>query len=160
GLAWHSSPSSAGSRIATHNGGTAGFHAMIAVDREHGRAAVALVDAASVFDDLPMHLVDAKFPLRRKRAAVALDSAVLDEYVGRYQVTPAFFITFFRKGAALMTQATGQAAVEVFAEAKDRLFLRAADAQLEFHRDTGGGVKGFTLRQNGRQVEAARVPQP
>ena len=61
--------------------------------------------------------------------------ALLDEYVGRYELRPDFVLAVTREGGRLFTQATGQRPIEVFAEAKDRLFARAVDAQLVIRRD-------------------------
>ncbi len=47
---------------------------------------------------------------------------------------------------------------EAFAEAKDRFFLRAFDAQMHFRRDEAGRITGFVLRQGGRETPARRLP--
>lgn len=157
GLGWHLLARPDGTTIATHNGATAGFRAMVAVDRAKGRAAVVLGDAPEILDDLAVHLVDGAYPLRVKRIAVTLEPDAAQEYVGRYQVSPKFSIALFMKDGKLMTQGTGQAAVEVFAESKDHLFLRAVDAQLVFDRDGQGRIAGMTIHQNGRELRAPRV---
>jgi D-alanyl-D-alanine-carboxypeptidase/D-alanyl-D-alanine-endopeptidase len=71
GLAWHLRWSSKGTTVAWHNGATAGFHSMLAVDRDARRGALVLVNAASGFDDLPLHLLDENVPMRKKRVAHA-----------------------------------------------------------------------------------------
>lgn len=157
GLGWHVMSRPGGTFIATQNGATAGFRSMIAVDRQHGHAAVVLADGPAVLDDLAIHLVDDTFPLRQKRVAIALDPDALEEYVGRYQVSPNFSIGSFVRDGKLMMQGTGQPALEAFAESKDHLFLRAVDAQMEFDRDPEGRIAGMTIHQNGREVRAPRV---
>jgi hypothetical protein len=157
GLAWHERRAGTGPLVTWHNGGTAGFTSNLAVDRAAGRAAVVLVNTSSAFDDLAFHLVDENVPLRKKRVAIGLEPALLQEYVGRYQPSPTFSIAFFVRDGKLMTQGTGQAAVEVFAEAKDRLFLRVVNAEMQFYRDASGRIAGMRLYQNGRSVDAPRV---
>jgi hypothetical protein len=55
-----------------------------------------------------------------------------------------------------LSQATGQPKVELFAEAKDRFFLKAANAQIEFVRGNDGRVQALILHQGGRDVRAER----
>lgn len=157
--AWHVRTTERGT-LHLHNGGTGGYRAMLAVDREHKRAAVALVDSVAVFDDLPVHLLDPAQPMYRKRVAITLDPAKLDEYAGRYEISPTFSIRMFVAGARLMTQGTNQPAFELFAEAPDRFFARIVNAQVVFRRDSAGKVEGLTLFQGGREVRAPRVPAP
>jgi hypothetical protein len=130
---------------------------MIAVDRQHRRAAVVLADGPAVLEDLAIHLVDETYPLRKARVAIDLGAEGMREYVGRYQVSPDFSIAFFVRQGRLMTQGTGQPAVEVFAESKDHLFLRAVDAQVDFERGADGRITAMTIHQNGRDVRAPRV---
>ena len=57
----------------------------------------------------------------------------------------------------LMTQATGQNKLEVFAESETKFFLKAVDAQLTFGRDEAGKVSHVTLHQNGQDRRAQKV---
>jgi D-alanyl-D-alanine-carboxypeptidase/D-alanyl-D-alanine-endopeptidase len=156
GLAWHVSDRGS-ARVAWHNGGTAGFRSMIAVDRRNGRAAVVLVDGQGQFDDLAMHLVDDSYALHRKRVAIAFDPRKLEDYVGRYEISSTFSIRMFVQDGRLMTQGTNQPAFELFAEAPDRFFARIVDAQVAFRRNADGKVEALTLFQAGREVPAPRV---
>ena len=47
---------------------------------------------------------------------------------GAPEGTKSFVITVFEEGERLMSQATGQGAIEIFREAPDRFFLRVVDA--------------------------------
>ena len=76
GLAWHVRMAPNARTLTWHNGGTAGFRSMLAVDPAARRAAVVLVNASSPFDALPMHLLDESIPMHRKRAAIALAPGV------------------------------------------------------------------------------------
>lgn len=157
GLAWHLRNAWNGRTLAWHNGGTAGFASMLNVDRDAHRAAVVLVNTSSSFDDLALHLMDANVPMRKKRVAIELEPALLQEYVGRYERGTAISIAFFMKDGKLMTQRTGQPAFEVFAESKDHLFLRVVDAQVEFVRGKDGHVTAMNLRQGGGTLQLPRV---
>ncbi len=139
-----------------HNGGTGGFHSMIAVNPVTRTAAVVLVDSQTSFDDLAMHLVDPTVPLEKKRTAIATDVETLKQYVGRYELTPTFALEVFIAGTRLMTQATGQPAFEVAREAPDVFFPYAVPAKLRFSRGADGEVDGVTLEQGGREVKGKR----
>ena len=157
GLAWHLRWASNARTLAWHNGGTAGFRSMLAVDTAARRGAVVLVNAFSPFDDLPMHLLDGTIDMHKKRVAIALDPALLLEYVGRYERGTTLAIAFFMKDRKLMAQRTGQPAFEVFAESKDHLFLRVVDARFEFVRDKDGRVTAMNVRQGGATIQFPRV---
>jgi hypothetical protein len=59
----------------------------------------------------------------------------------------------------LEAQLTGQPAFPVFANARDRFFYMAVEAQLDFERDGEGKVVAVILHQNGRDIRAPRVAQ-
>ncbi len=157
GYAWAIVPRPEG-KLFWHNGGTAGFHTMLAFSPTARRAAFVVADSSANIDDLALFLVDPAMPLKAKRIAIALEEAVIDEYVGRYELRPGFVLALTRDGSRIVTQATGQGPIEVFAEAKDRLFARAMDAQLVIRRDASGKVEGLTLVQGGREMAAKRLP--
>ena len=157
GYAWAIVPRPEG-KVYWHNGGTAGFHTMLAFSPTARRAAFVVADSPANLDDLALHLVDPSMPLKEKRIAIELEEAVLEEYVGRYELRPGFVLAVTREGGRLLTQATGQGPIEVFAEARDRLFARAIDAQLVIRRDASGKVEGLSLIQGGRESPARRLP--
>jgi len=145
-------------KVFWHNGSTSGFHTMLAFSPTARRAAFVVADSPANLDDLALHLVDAGLPLKVKRVAIVLEEALLEEYVGRYELRPGFVLAVTREGGRLITQATGQGPIEVFAEAKDRLFARAIDAQLVIRRGADGKVDGLSLLQGGREALAKRLP--
>jgi hypothetical protein len=96
--------------------------------------------------------------VRVKRETVALDAAKLSEYVGVYELNPGFDLRIYRDGEALMAQATGQGAVQIFPEALDRFFFKIVDAQLSFRRGQDGKVVSVILHQGGRDIPGPRKP--
>ena len=88
---------------------------------------------------------------------ISVDEAVLDQYVGEYELQPGFTITFTREGNRLFTQATGQARFEVFAESQTKFFLKIVDAQVEFIPDADGKFNKLILYQGGQKLEAKRI---
>jgi CubicO group peptidase (beta-lactamase class C family) len=95
-------------------------------------------------------------PLETKKAT-EVDEAVLDKYVGEYEIQPGFSIVFTREGARLFTQATGQSKFEVFAESETKFFLKAVDAQIEFIAEEDGTVNKLILHQGGHKIEGKRI---
>jgi serine-type D-Ala-D-Ala carboxypeptidase/endopeptidase len=159
GFGWvtHERPPDA--RVLWHNGGTGGFRSMLAINSITGKGAVVLVDSAQSFDDLVLHLVDpGAMPLRRKRVAIAIEAASRGDYVGRYELSPSFTLTVSIEGDRLLVQGTGQPAMELLGEARDRFFSRGVDATLVFRRGADGKVEGLTLQQGGRDMPGTRMP--
>jgi uncharacterized protein YneR len=83
---------------------------------------------------------------------VELAPEVLARYVGTYQLQPGFDIEITREGDRLFGQGTGQPRFELFAQSEDRFFLKAVDAQIEFHGYEDGEADTFTLFQNGEHT--------
>jgi serine-type D-Ala-D-Ala carboxypeptidase/endopeptidase len=87
---------------------------------------------------------------------VALDTAALGAYVGKYRFSFAM-LDVALKSDHLEAQLTGQSAFPIFANAKDKFFYKIVDAQLDFERDAGGKVIAVVLHQNGRDMRASRT---
>lgn len=87
------------------------------------------------------------------------DPEDFDAFAGRYALdaAPNFILSFFREGAILYTQATGQSRVEIVPTSDSTFALKVVEASVTFHRDADGKVTGLTLRQNGEQ-RATRLP--
>lgn len=81
-----------------------------------------------------------------------LSPEVLERYVGTYQLQPGFTIEITREGDRLFGQGTNQPRFELFAQSEDRFFLKAVNAQIEFHDYEDGEADTFTLFQNGEHT--------
>ena len=145
-------------RVFWHNGGTGGFRAMLAVNPDTKAAAVVLVDGAEPLDDLALHLVDSTVPMKVRRQVMAMTPHALDEYSGSYELAPQFVLRVWREGGRMITQATGQGAIEIFPEEKDRFFLKVIEAQITFKRDAQGKVESLVLHQGGRDIPGRKLP--
>ncbi len=143
-----------------HDGGTGGFRSSIQVRPGSGRAVVVLASTAAAE---PQELLSAWQAAGRepvKRSEITLPAGALDEYVGVYAIDSSARFTLFRRGDGLVARLTGQPFFPLFASAKDELFYKVVDAQLSFHRDASGRIKGLTLHQNGRDIPATRQEGP
>ena len=105
-------------------------------------------------DKLKGVLVNKKAPKEKKVINVA--AADLKAYDGAYELQPGFVITVTSKENQLFAQATGQPQFELFAESKDKFFLKVVMANIEFHRNDKGEVDSLTLNQGGRAMKAKK----
>jgi len=99
-------------------------------------------------------------PLPAPRKEAVVDQKIYDLYVGDYELMPGFTITILRRGARLISQATGQPEVELFPESDTRFFLKVVDAQVDFVKDASGKVTGLVLHQGGQTLPAKKVKTP
>ena len=91
------------------------------------------------------------------RQAIAIDPAIVADYVGRYRLNDEITITITSEEEHLYFQVTGQEVVEIFPEADDAFFLRVADVQVVFSRNDDGAVIAMTVYQAGQEFRAERI---
>jgi len=154
GLAWHISSRPVG-KIVWHNGGTGGYRSFMGFDPVRRIGVVVLCNNGNEsVDDIGFHLLDETFPLsppRQRHTEVAVDSLILQRYVGEYELAPTFHIVITREAAHLFAQATAQPRFAIFAESDSTFFLKVVDAQLTFRPD------GLVLHQNGQHLPGRRL---
>lgn len=80
---------------------------------------------------------------------VAVDSAVLKTYVGKYEMRPGFNLMITREGNRLYGQATGQGKLDLFAESQNKFFLKAVPVEIEFIKNEKGEVITCRIYQGG-----------
>ena len=90
---------------------------------------------------------------------IALDSKILDGYVGVYQFVGGKVFRITRDGGQLSAQMTGQTAVPIFAESKTEFFLKIIDAQVSFKPDADGVAQSLVLHQAGGDFPMPRVAE-
>jgi CubicO group peptidase (beta-lactamase class C family) len=98
-----------------------------------------------------------KVVLQSERKEIQVPRAILEKYVGNYELAPGIFITMSLDEDHLFTQLTGQPKFEVFAENETNFFLKVVDARLTFETDSQGKVVDLVLHQNGRDQTAKRT---
>lgn len=157
GLGWHIDRRYA-SEVIWHNGGTGGYHSYCGFRADRKLGVVVLSNDSQNTDDIGRHILNSDAPLATIRKAITLEAEKLESYVGHYELRPGVLLKIAREGDGLTAQLTGQEALPIFAEAVDRFFLRAVEAQLTFSRDAAGRVESVTLHQGGRDVTGARLP--
>lgn len=156
GLGWHGDKLE--DRIFTfHGGGTGGFVTLVGLDRDKKTGVFVATNSTSKSDDIGVHILIPQFPLRKIKSSVSFSVAVLDSYVGEYQLSPTFSIVVSREGERLFLQATDQPKVEMFGEKTDEFFLRVVAAKILFVRNTSGKVISMILKQDGEDMPGQKV---
>jgi bla regulator protein BlaR1 len=92
-----------------------------------------------------------------ERVAIKLPTAVLDRYIGAWELDQQTYIDVKRDGDKLIARITGQPPIEIFAEHEDQLFWKVVDARLTFANDGTGVASSATLHQHGLQFPLKRV---
>jgi len=161
GYGW-SIDSSYGRQFTAHSGGIHGFTSYL-IRFPQDEVAVIMIDNSSsphlakISKTLAAIALEQPYEMPAARKTIAVDSSILQQYVGEYQLTPTFISTITLQGNALKAQATNQPLFDIYAEKKDLFFLKAVDAQLEFIRDESGKVTEAILHQNGMKQKAKKI---
>ena len=111
-------------------------------------------DRASPEVRLPDNLDNSGKPPRRE---IALDAAILDGYVGLYQLNDNAVLTVTREGTQLLAQLTGQGAAPIYPENQTRFFYKLVDAQISFINDAKGQAISLILHQGGGNIPMERI---
>jgi len=150
--------------IAWHSGDTGGFHSFVGFDPKERIGVVVLSNAGRV-DDIGFHLLNPKLPLAnpeppKQHTEIHIDPKLLDNYTGRYQVTPNLVFEITRDGDRLFAQGfgqiTGHAIVlpkfELFAEGEKDFFARVADNQIAFETGPEGRATSLIMHRAGQTL--------
>ncbi len=89
-------------------------------------------------------------------AEVKVAPAVLDSYVGKYQLAPGFIIDVRREGEKFIAQATNQPPFELFATSDTEFFVKVVDAKVNFTKNPDGSHV-LVLNQGGRTMPAPQL---
>jgi CubicO group peptidase (beta-lactamase class C family) len=95
-------------------------------------------------------------PLKEHKA-VAVDSKVLDRYVGRYGDPPNLILTIRREGDHLSIQENNEPKQELFPESDRDFFSKAADDVFTFEIDSRGRAIKMTLHTGSRDILVKRI---
>jgi CubicO group peptidase (beta-lactamase class C family) len=110
-----------------------------------------------IADGLNAILHNKPYEIPKEKIVMAVDSAVLKQYTGEYELAPNFILTITLEEGKFMVQATGQGKAELFAEKENFFFLKVADIQVEFIKNVDGKTDKLILHQGGRDMPAKRI---
>jgi hypothetical protein len=90
------------------------------------------------------------------RTAVTLDPKILPQYAGTYALAPNFDLVVTVENGQLITQATGQGKIPLFAESETKFFPTVIPAEIEFVKDADGKVTALILHQGDHEMKAPK----
>lgn len=163
GLNWHILHA-ASDTIVWHNGGTGGYRTFIGLEPSRKVAVVVMTNSGGAgADDIGFHLLAPLIPLAPKPAppkahtAIELARDAQAPYVGTYQLAPNFVLDVTLTDAGLFVQPTGQPNMRLWPESPTEFFLKEADVQFSFVKDSAGKVTGLVVHQSGVNTPAAKI---
>jgi len=146
-----------------HNGMTGGYSAAMFIVPRTKTAVVLLSNTAAdttiACEKVVVALHGGAPTPAKVRQEVAVDQAILESYVGRYELAPTFVIAVTLEEGQLAIQATGQGKLPIFAESQTKFFCKQVDAQISFEKEASGQVKQLILHQNGLNQPAKRLAE-
>jgi CubicO group peptidase (beta-lactamase class C family) len=151
-----------GKKVVEHGGGITGFVSYIKRIPDDETCIIILdnqpnsANTIKMTQDIAAILSGKDVTLPKAKVAVTLDTALLRQYVGQYQIGPNFIFTISLKDGHLYGQATGQGKMELFAEKKDLFFTKVPDGEIEFARDADGKIEKLILH-TGHDIPAMRL---
>jgi 3-oxoadipate enol-lactonase len=92
----------------------------------------------------------------QERKAVSVPLDVMHAYVGLYNAGRGI-VTIGLEGGHLTMQVAGQAVFPLFSESQTKFFLKVADVQIEFAKDSAGKINRAVIYQDGEAIRAPRM---
>lgn len=163
-LGWRVSESN-GRRLAWSNGNGGGVRSFLAVaiGEPNGVVGFANMATGAGIDDIGFHVLDRSSSVDvapvRERVAIAIPSALLDQYVGIYATGAGgpgdtLAIVRIQEGIGI---AQGAQHIALFAESARLFFIREDNITLEFAEGVDGQSPEFTLSQGGQTFTYRRT---
>jgi CubicO group peptidase (beta-lactamase class C family) len=158
GLAVHTAN---GHKVIEHGGGIEGFNTSLAYYPEDKLTVVVLANLngqapEAIAGKLAAMAHGENVVLPSERKEITVSPAILEKYVGTYELMPNFDLVMTLEGGQFMTQATGQPKFPLFAESETKFFLKVVDAEVEFFKNDKGEVTHLILHQGGRDVKGTK----
>jgi CubicO group peptidase (beta-lactamase class C family) len=162
GLGWLIAPLD-GRELVTHDGGTGGFSTSLFIDPTRRRAALVLANAQVVVNDLALHAMEPRIPVRNvaaeksqiQRQGQALTTEQLALLPGIYALNAQFKVVVRLKDGKLTAQATGQGEFELFALEPRKFFAKVTPLEVHFEGESGAPA-AFVLNQGGQKLRFVR----
>ena len=151
-----------GKLLTTHSGGIPGYSSNI-LRFPQDEAVVIVFDNSSsgavtaISKNIAAILFNQPYQVPAVRKEISVDTTILKQYIGEYELAPQFIIRVFLEQNALKAQATGQPSFDLFAEKENVFFLKVVDAKIEFIKDADGKVTEMILYQNGQQPHGKKI---
>ncbi len=145
-----------------HGGADEGFRAGLLVHKDKGYGVVVMVNSDNgdiineIFRSVAKEYQWEDF-LPQPLDVVSLDASKLDEYPGRFLVSPDRVLTINREGAKLFAQPTAEARFELLAISESEFIRADQNTRYTFARNAGGKVEALKIRFNQGEVQASLI---
>lgn len=145
-----------------HGGGINGFSAMIVRVPEPKMTVIVLsnndsASASTVARDIMAIYYGHKYEVPAVPVVAKIDPAILDQYVGQYQVRPGAELTITRQGSSLIVQPTGGRKVELLPSSETKFFATAPPITLTFVKGPDGKVTEAMILESGTETRAKKI---
>ncbi len=146
----------------SHGGANAGFQNIFVAYEKNGEGAVVMTDGdnGGLLGDEVMHSIAVEYGWPdyhpNARAAIHVDPKILTQYVGTFELQKGFDLVVTVENGQLMTQATGQGKIPIYAESETKFFPTVVPAEIEFFKDDQGEVTYLVLSQGGHDMKAQK----
>jgi CubicO group peptidase (beta-lactamase class C family) len=146
----------------SHGGANEGFRNNFAAYEKSGEGVFVMTngDNGGQIADEVMHSVanEYQWPDFKPtvRTAIHVDPKVLATYAGTYELMKGFDLVVTVEDGQLMTQATGQGKVPIYADTETKFFPTVIPAEIEFVKDDQGKVSSLILHQGGHDMKAPK----
>src|SRR5207237_7576137 len=141
-----------GDQIIFRNGSSFGYASAIAYDPKSRVGVVVLTNQIGDVGDIARHLLRPDFPLAKpantKHTEIALDSKVLDSYVGRYEAKGEGIFTLARENDFLTIESPagwGLPKLRIRPENQQDFFASELPVQVTFQMDSDGKVRSLII---------------
>ena len=150
-----------GHSLIEHGGGIEGFNTELAYLPDDKLTVVVLANLnggapGDIASKLGAVARGEKVVLPSERKEITIPPAILVTYVGTYELSPTFSIVVTLENGQLMTQATNQPKIPIFAESPTKFFVKVVDAEIEFFKNDKGEVSYLILYQGGRDTKGTK----
>ena len=147
-----------------HSGGISGFASTLAryPDESLTIAVLSNLETATpsqIAEDIAAIAFDKPYQLPKLQAAIDLDPALYEKYIGTYQLLPEMQVAINVVDGQLTAQATGQESFVLYPTSEVNFFATVAEIEVTFSLSDSKEVEGLTLRQLGRDLFAPKIEQ-
>ncbi|HET9445259.1 MAG TPA: serine hydrolase [Steroidobacteraceae bacterium] len=152
--------------IVFHDGGSFGFSSSLAWQPQRRVGVVVLANQATAAAGIARHLLQPSVPLakpkRARRTQITLEAAILDRYVGRYDIEDEGVVVIGRDGALLtieLPDSWGLPKLKLHAEKDREFFATLLPLQATFEVDASGRVTRMLVQppRGQRPIPARRL---
>lgn len=88
-----------------------------------------------------------------------VDDAVLESYVGKYELRAGVTITVTKEGRQMKAQVNSQEPFEIFPESENIFYMKVGETQFAFNVNSDGKVESMTISQGGRKSTCLKLEE-